>query len=141
MNVQLFLVQAWARAAVPTGLETTGKFAEEAEPFTQVQIQMQKVALHQVGVSMSRTRQLLNIEIFAAVPSEYAERKVIVLVVPAKRDKLQTVQEFGSTIRIAEIPIVFVIRQLRKGRGLAGATRLRLLPCLRRSADTRDKHQ
>jgi hypothetical protein len=96
---------------------------------------MQHVTLHQIGVSVSRTRQLLNIEIFATIPSEYAKGKVIVLVVTAKGDKLQAVQDFGSTIRIAEMSIVFVIRQLRKGWGWVGAT------SLRRSADTRDKHQ
>jgi len=111
MNVQLFLVQEWARAAVPTSLETTCKFTEEAEPLTEVQIHMQKVALHQIGISMSRTCQLLDVKIFAAIPSEYAERKVIVLVVTAKGDKLQAVQKFGSTIRIAEMSIVFVICQ------------------------------
>jgi hypothetical protein len=135
MNVQLFLVQECARAAVSTGLKATCKFAEEAEPLTEVQIHMQHVTLHQIGISMSRTRQLLDIEIFATIPSEYAERKEIVLVIAAKRDKLQTVQDCGSTIRIAEMSIVFVIRQLREGWGWLGAT------SLRRSAETRDEHQ
>jgi hypothetical protein len=34
MNVQLFLVQARTRAAVPAGLKTACKFSEEAEPLT-----------------------------------------------------------------------------------------------------------
>src|SRR5258708_1077497 len=44
------------------------------------------------------------------IPSEYAEGNVIVLVSMTKRDNLQAVYEAESTIRIAEISIVFVIR-------------------------------
>ncbi len=85
--------------------------------------------------------------IIATISREYAEGKVVVLVVTAKGNKLYAVQEFGSAIGIAEIPVVFVIRQLRKCWGWARASRLRRrrafrgLRRLRRSADTRDQHE
>src|SRR6202030_751637 len=150
MNVQLFLVQTCARPAVSAGLETACKFAEEAEPLTQMQVHMQKVTLHQIGISRRAASQIWMAEIFATIPCEDAQREVIVLVVTSKRDKLQAVQELSPAIRIAEIPVVFVIRQLRKGRGWAGATRLhgsrgvrgiRGFRRLRRSRSTRDQHK
>src|SRR5580704_3917987 len=105
MNVRLHLVQAWARAAVPAGLKTASKFAEEAEPITQVQIHVYEIALHQIGISRRGASQIKMAEIFAAIAQEDAEGNVVVLVVTAKRYVLQVVQEFGPAIRIAEVPV------------------------------------
>jgi hypothetical protein len=137
----LILVQAWTRAAVPAVLETTPKFAEEAEPLTQVQIHVQKVSLQQIDTSWRRGCPVWIADIFATFPKPYTKREMVTVVLAAKREKLQAVQRSGPTSRIAEISIVFVIRHVRKGRGWARASRKRLLLFLRRSGDTREKHQ
>src|SRR5258708_15725932 len=134
MNVQLFLVQAWTRAAVPIVLETTRKFAKEAEPLAQVQIPVQEVSLQRIYIAGRRARPVRIADVFAAFPNPYAKSEIVLFAVTTKRDEFQAVQELGTTSRIAEILIVFVIRHLRKGRGWARATSFRLLLCLRPSA-------
>ena len=89
-------------------------------------------------------------EIFSAIARENAEGNVVVLVVTAKRYVLQAIQKFGPAIRIAEISVVFVIGQLRKGWGgfrasrwrrNGGFRRLRRLRSLSRSGDAGEQHE
>jgi hypothetical protein len=92
-----------------------------------VQIHVYEITLHQIGISRRGASQIKMAEIFAAFAQEDAERNVAVLVVTAKRYVLQAIQEFGPAIRIAEVPVVFVIGQLRKagaGWGQVDCTRV-----------------
>ncbi len=106
-----------------------------------MQIPVQKVSLQQICISGRRGCPVGIADVFATFSNPYAKSEIIMLVVTTKRDKFQAVQELGATSRIAEILIVFVIRQWWKSRGWARATRLVPLLCLRRSRDTCDKRQ
>src|SRR6202035_3969820 len=104
------------------------------EPVTQVQIRMQVVALHRIGVSGRPASPVWIADVFATLSDPCAKGHVVILALTTKRDVLQAVQKFSPARRVRQVLIVFVKSHRWKRWGGTGATLLRLLHRLRARA-------
>src|SRR5580692_9142707 len=139
MDVEFLYVDARPRTAVPTVFEATGKFPEEAESFTQVQIHVHQIALHRVYVAPWCEGWIAGI--FAAFPDPVTEREVIVDMFTIKPDELDRSHKSGSAPRVREILNIFVVSRDRKRFGSRGTNDCGILLALCMRGETRTNRE